>query len=285
MKYVLRSLLLLSLALLCTCASAEFFSTVSTLPENFNKGMQAYYDQDYETASEYFFAAGNMQDAKLWAYYCKAIDSVVNGSGTKEELESASARFELLSHQSFQQAEQWKLYCEGRLYELKGMGDKKSTPLYSQILIHDSIERYMACFKKPYLLESEASVKKRMAGLSVSTKDAYEMGMRCYMEDKPEEYKKAADYFCLAGNYEDARQWRCFCLAISLVLNDDNTEDAGMIFKLLEQLNFTEAAPWATYCTARNYEKKGISNKALPLYQTIFIHDSSERYLRLLGVE
>lgn len=284
MKHVFRSLLLLALVLLCTSASAEFFGTAPTLHEHYNAGMQAYYEQDYPAAAEYFLAAGNLQDAKQWAYYCQAIDSVVNGSGKEKEILHAKARFELLAHQSFQQANQWVIYCTGRAYELKGLGRKAADECYNKVLIHDSIERYMSCIGKSKLLESEEPVKKRMS-TPLRAKFAYEEGMLNYLYGMPEDYKKAADYFCLAGNYEDALQWRCFCLAISLVVNDDNVEDASWIFSMLSQQGFEEAEQWLSYCTARDYEKKGLKPKATDLYKTVFVHDSSERYLRLLGVE
>lgn len=287
MRNVLRGMLVLALILCCACASAEGFGTASTQLDKYNAGMEAYNGKEYAEAAAYFQSAGNLNDAKKWAYYCQAIDSVVNGKGTTKELKHAQARFELLAGQSFQQADQWVTYCMGRAYELEGFTDVAAERYYGKVLVQDSLERYMNCVGKPDLLETEESVRSRTEPhiLILPKNLLYEEAMLDYMEDKPESYRRAADYFCLAGNYEDALQWRCYCLAISLIVGDDNVSDAAVLFGLLGDLGFEEAEPWIAYCTGRSYEAEGLGSKAVNYYKTIFIHDSSERYLRLKGVE
>lgn len=282
-----RICLLLALLLFMTCtacaAAAEMFGGSQANGE-YELGMDHFNNEKYAEAAACFKRAGNIADAKKWAYYCEAIDSVVNGKGTANELNSAHARFALLAKQSFQQADQWAKYCEGRALEQEKLIDD-AEERYSQILIHDSIERYLACCKKSDLIESTQSVRQRMLKDEPITPGAsycYQTGMgEYYLEN----YRKAADYFCLAGNYEDARLWRYYCLAISLIIDDDAVGNAATIFRLLEGQGFESASQWLTYCRGRELENLKMTKEAIKEYETIFLHDSSDRYLRLKGID
>lgn len=282
-----RICLLLSLLLLITfgtscIAAAEMFGGSQANGE-YALGMDHFNNEKYAEAAACFKRAGNIADAKKWAYYCEAINSVVNGKGADDELNSAHARFTLLAKQSFQQADQWAKYCEGRARELGNLNGADAC--YSQILVHDSIERYLACCKKSELIESTQSVRQRMLKnepIAPSVSYCYQTGMgEYYLEN----YRKAADYFCLAGNYEDARLWRYYCLAISLIIDDDAVGDAGTIFSLLEAQGFESASQWLTYCRGRELEKLNMTKEAIREYEIIFLHDSSDRYLRLKGID
>lgn len=283
-----RICLLLSLLLLITSctscvASAEMFGGSQANGE-YNLGLEHFANEKYADAAACFKKAGNVSDAKKWAYYCEAIDSVVSGKGTANELNSAHARFTLLARQSFQQADQWAKYCEGRAFEQAKLTDD-AEDRYSQILIHDSIERYLACCGKSDLIESTQSVRQRMLRdepIAPSASHCYQTGLVAY---DLENYHEAADYFCLAGNYEDARLWRCYCLAISLIIDDDAVGDAATLFRLLEGQGFEAASQWLTYCRGRELENLNMTKEAIQEYEIIFLHDSSDRYLRLKGID
>ena len=247
----------------------------------YEAGTDLFCMEDYEQAAQYFTAAGNYKDAKKWAYYCQAICIVLNCSSQDAKmLNSAQIRFELLATQDFEDAAHWVQYCKARAYEAESML-QKAKELYAGIVVHDSVDRYLACMNRSGVLESAATVKGRMGYQALGTAhEMYDTGMDLfYLED----YSAAADYFCMAGNYQDARKWRCYCQAISLVTGNGNIEDAQLLFDLLVSQGFEAAQEWQVYCKARAYESSLMVSKALELYKTIFVYDSSERYLNLSG--
>lgn len=268
------TILLILLCLLPGAASAGGVLAGAGVADQYDLAMAAFYLEDYAGAASLFARAGNFQDAKKWGYYCSAINSVLSGG----DLSGAQVRFELLAAQNFQQAADWAKYCKARAYEEQRIPSRASE-LYATILVHDSIERYLKCLNRSGALESAQSVRKRLSGVNLPVKDLYETGMAYYYL---EEYASAADYFCLAGNYENARQWYCYCAAITLVTRSSLT-DAQALFSLLDAQAFAPAAQWVTYCRAREYEQMHLNSSAVELYRTIFIYDSSERYLKLLG--
>lgn len=251
------------------------------IADRYEMGMDLFYLEDYDQAAEYFAAVGNYRDAKMWAYYCQAIDAVIDSKTTySKDLEGAQARFELLAAQSFEDAALWAQYCKGRAYENLSMVED-ARKLYAKTIVHDSTERYLKLLNKGTILDSADNVRKRMASKAAGTAgELFEAGMDLYYL---EDYSAAADYFCLAGNYQDARKWRGFCIAIHLVTQKDNLTDAQVLFDMLCNQGFEAAEPWLVYCKGREYEKIKYINQAIDLYRTIFVFDSSERYLRLSG--
>jgi len=247
----------------------------------YEAGADLFCMEDYEQAAEYFEAAGNYKDAKKWAYYCQAISIVLNSNGRNTKmLNSAQVRFEVLAAQSFEDATDWVQYCKARAFEAESML-QRAKELYATIVVHDSVERYLACLNRAGVLESTTSVRARMTHQASRTvREMYDAGMDLfYLED----YRKAADFFCMAGNYQDARKWRCFCQAAALVVENVNMEDAQVLFELLVSQGFEMAQDWQVYCKARSYESALLVPKAIELYKSVFVFDSSERYLRLSG--
>lgn len=273
-----RMLALAMTLLLLTTGSAGAAGVLagSGVADHYDTGMACFYLEQYQSAVQHFRSAGNYQDAKKWAYYCEAIHMVMTASGS-QALEQAQARFELLAAQHFEQAAQWASYCKARSYEQLQM-KAQARELYAAILVHDSIERCLACSGRTSLLESADAVRRRRGNASLPASDLYETGMNYYFL---ENYATAADYFCLAGNYSDARQWRCFCTAVGLVTANGSISDAQILFDLLEAQGFAAAKDWVVYCRAREYESMRLHSNAISLYKTIFVHDSSERYLQL----
>lgn len=275
----------MTLLLLCALsftfsASADTLALTKIPKDNYEDGLNAYNTGNYRAAADSFRAAGNYQDAKKWVYYCEAID-LIRPEMTLEALQEPADRFELLSSLAFQDAAQWYQYCEGREYEQRG-SRKLAEEKYSTILVSDSIERFFACKGKPDLLDSQETVRQRMQPyLTLIASDLYANGIRQYITaNNRSEYQKAADFFCLAGNYQDARQWHCYCLGIQFVMNDD-IASASVIFKLLSNFDFQQATDWFTYCEARELEASSSTLKAQEYYKRIFIHDSSDRYMKL----
>lgn len=268
-------LFVLVFIMITSIAQADVLANLP-LKDYYDEGLEYFYIEEYDLAAKYFKSAGNLLDSKKWAYYCEAIQSIMQDTLSASELRDAQARFELLAEQSFRDAEQWVKYCVGRDLENEGY-IPQAAERYGSILVHDSIERYFACEGKPNLLEKESDVRSRRLS-NDSTMSYYDAGEDAYFH---EDYQQAADYFCLAGNFEDARKWRCYCMAISLIENNDDVENAYAIFKLLRNLGFSNAADWCIYCTARDYEDYKSYDKALNEYKKIFLHDSSERYLKL----
>lgn len=272
-----RMLALAMTLLLLTTGSAGAAGVLagSGVADQYDAGMACFYLEQYQSAVQRFRSAGNYQDAKKWAYYCEAIHMVQTASDDKA-LARAQARFELLGAQGFQQSAQWATYCKARAYEqLPNPG--KARELYATILVHDSIERYLACSGRGSLLEGADAVRRRRGDAALPASDLYETGLNYYFL---ENYAAAADFFCLAGNYSDARQWRCFCTAVGLI-QAGNLADATLLFNLLDAQGFAGAKEWAEYCRAREYESLRLYPQALALYQNIFVYDSSERYLQL----
>lgn len=245
----------------------------------FETAMALFYLEDYTNAAEQFSQAGNYNDAKKWQYYCQAISDVLKPSASEADLASAQARFDLLAGQGFQQAEAWAAYCKGREYEQYRMLSQAGE-IYSKILVHDSIERYLNCKNCSGVLESVQSVRNRYIGVDLPVQELYETAMAYYYL---EDYGSAADFFCLAGNYKDSRQWRCYCTAINVIMNNGSLTEGTMLFSLLYKQGFDAAGQWTTYCKAREYEQMHNYSKAVELYKGIFVYDSSERYLALLG--
>lgn len=274
--------LFLVLLLLPVAAFASSGSLTGVgIADSYDSGMDFFALEDYSKAARCFEAACNFKDAKKWMYYCQAISSVVEcNEQDVNAMSAAQARFELLAAQSFENAAQWAQYCKARAYEANAMTND-ARALYATIVVHDSIERYLACLNKTGVLESAEAVRKRLANqASGSAGDFYQMGMDLYYL---EDYRPAADYFCLAGNYQDARMWRCYCAAVALVTEQDRLEDGKVLFDLLSSQGFEAAKPWQTYCAARDYEQMSFVKQAAELYKTIFVYDSSDRYLKLLG--
>ncbi len=281
MKRMIALVLALMLALPVLCAAADTPDTQGMRPRDaYLAGAQAYENKEYADAAVYFEAAGNHADAQMWAFYCQAISLILDGEGTTEELNRAQVRFELLAGQAFQQAAQWVQYCKGREWELTVRHN--ATACYSSILVHDSLERYLICQDKGGLIESEEELRARVNGSDIRLRGeaAYEAAMDYYDGG---DYAEAAAYFWLAGNYADAPLWRFFCQAIQLV-EQDEIENAYVIFGMLVTQGFAAAEPWRVYCEARQWETS-VEENAKKLYKTIFVYDSAERYLRLKGVE
>lgn len=281
MKRMIALAVALMLTLVVLCAAADMPDTRGMRPRDaYQAGAQAYENKEYADAAVYFEAAGNHRDALMWAFYCQAISLIIDGEGTEAEIERASARFELLAEQSFQQAEQWAQYCKGREWEFTAI--PQASICYSSILVHDSLERYLRCNGKSDLLETEAALRARVDGADIRLRGeaAYEVAVDYYDGG---DYAEASSYFWLAGNYADAPLWRFYCQAIQLV-EQNEIEDAFIIFDLLVAQGFAAAESWSVYCEAREWEAQG-SPKAENLYKTIFVYDSAERYLRLKGVE
>ena len=113
-------LLLLSVILLLVSATAEGgIGSGVAAKDAYEKGKESFSAEEYVEAAWWFEKAGNHEDAKKWAYYCQAIDLVINGG--ENDLPRAQARFELLAGQEFEQAVQWVAYCKGRYQENTGM--------------------------------------------------------------------------------------------------------------------------------------------------------------------
>lgn len=251
--------------------------------ELYDEGMESYYMENYEAAAEYFGKAGNYQDARKWAYYCEAILLVMNGKCTQEEIFDAEARFTLLANQSFRDADQWLNYTKGREWQDFVNNKEEAKSCYITTMVLDSLERYMECCGKADLLktrpESLSDLEKYEGETAVlSVEEYYDKGMEAYYF---EEYALAADYFTAAGNYMDARQWRCFTLAISLVTQYDNLSDAEDLFESLTALGFRNADEWCIYIDGRNYEAGSSWQKACGCYESIMVYDSCERFLQL----
>jgi len=276
MKRIVSALILLFL--LAPCALSEGFGVM----ELYDEGMESFYMQDYAEAAACFRKAGNYSDAKKWAYYCEALQLVMNSKcGSKQWIE-AEARITLLEAQSFRDTDQWALYIKGKEYEASGY-KSEAAGYYGKILIHDSLERYLTCVGKPQLLKTRSESLKNLeknldADLFMSAQELYQEGMDAYYF---EEYAMAADYFAAAGNYMDAGRWCCFTQAISLILEDDNLSDANALFRLLQGIGFEKADDWLTYIKGREFEKEGYYPNALGCYSSIMIYDSSERYVDL----
>ena len=278
MKHTRWLSFLLAAALLLLPA-ASFAMTLGGIgaDEYYQQGMSYFHMEDYAAAASSFQQAGNYLDAKKWTYYCQAIDGVVNSTDANA-LSRAAARFGLLEAHSFEQSAQWTIYCKARSYESMGIKDTAARH-YEQILVHDSIERYLACVGMEQLTESAEEVRSRVDTGGMSAAELYETAMAYYYF---EEYATAADYFCLAGNYSDARQWGYYCRAISLVKDGKPLENTAQLFSILNTQQFADADQWLTYCQARYREEKGMYSQAAEMYRQIFINDSSERYLSCL---
>lgn len=282
MRFKMVLALVLALALAAVMMTGALAADM--LPRNaYLEGTEAYLSRNYVEAVEFFRMAGNHKDARLWMYYCEAIDMVVNGDGSEHTLAAAKVRFELLETHEFHQAGQWASYCKGRLYELDKM-PKSARECYEQILVYDSVEHYLICLNQPDLLKNEDELRSRVepADLHMRGEPAYEVAVEFY---EAEDYETAAAYFWLAGNYEDAVLWRCYCQAIALVTVEDDYSHADVLFKLLASQGFAQAEQWSLYCQGREYEKDNVGKKAVTCYQQALVHDSFERYLRLKKAE
>ena len=278
MKSIVVTMLILLCVLMPFQASATMVAADLSVADSYETGMACFYLEDYSTAVAYFSQAGNYKDAKKWNYYCQAIDLILQDEPSIEKLEHAKIRFDLLAAHEFQDADQWATYCKARQFEAQKL-QAAAEELYVTILVHDSIERYLACQNRSNLLNAVFVDEVRMKYASLPAVELYETAINFYYL---EEYNYAADCFFLAGNYSDARKWRCFCTAISLIINHDQVSDAQILFDLLSRQNFPDAQAWLTYCKAREYENMQFTANAIELYKTAFVYDSSERYLNLL---
>lgn len=249
--------------------------------EMYDEAMEYFYCEEYGIAADYFRKAGNYHDAKKWTYYCEAIELAMEELAGSKELSGAAGRFEILAAQSFQDADQWLIYLKGREYEMRSM-TKPAAEEYAKVLIHDSVQRYLSCNGKPDLLKGQEQSINELAWANelpadLSAEEYFSEGMDAYYF---EEYELAAMCFSAAGNYQNAKEWFCYTHAVSLVIDDDNIEDASLLFRLLSNRSFQNAEDWVIYLKARDYES--INKKAaMDLYKSIFIYDSSERYLKL----
>lgn len=280
MKSKAVSLMILLLCVLMTFqASATMVTADLGAADSYEAGLACFYLEDYSTAAAYFSRAGNYKDAKKWDYYCQAIDLVLKDEPGIDTLEHAKIRFDLLAAHEFQDADQWVTYCKARQFEAQRL-QSAAGDLYSTIVVHDSIERYLRCRGRSDVFDAAAANGTRNKYASLPAAELYETAMNLYYL---EEYDHAADTFSLAGNYSDARKWRCFCTAISLIVNADNISDAQVLLDLLSRQEFPDAQTWLTYCKAREYESMRFTTNAIELYKAAFVYDSSERYIKLLG--
>lgn len=277
MKSTKWLILLLVVLLLPAGAFAGISLEGLSAHESYTLALEAFNAGDFSGAAEQFSHAGNYQDAKKWRYYSQAISDVISNTASVAD---AQNRFLLLSAQSFQQAGQWATYCNARSYELNGF-IYDAANLYAEVLVYDSVERYLTCLGQAYsgMLDSAETVRSRQRDAIGSPAALYEEAKELYRYDF---YADAADYFCLAGNYSDARQWRCYCTAIDLIVSHEDIARAEVLFSLLSKHDFADASDWLIYCDARNSEASGFTSEAIDLYMQIFLHDSSERYLDLL---
>jgi len=292
MKHMKWFALLLAVFLLPLGACADFALSGISPHDSYTMATDAFKAGHYLEAIQLFSDAANFQDAKKWLFYCQAIHDVITYNSTPDVIANAGKRFQLLSAQSFEQADQWATYCTARSYDLDGY-TYDAAAKYAEVVVYNSIERYLACMGSEYsnLLESQETVQKRhhdagtvRAELYKEAKAAYDIGRYAY----------AADYFCLAGDYSDARQWRCYCTAINLIVSHKDTDPeeivladvarARVLFSLLSKHHFADSADWLIYCTARRSEADGYAADALKQYESIFLHDSPIRYLELLDV-
>lgn len=291
MKRMIALAVVLIMTLVVLCAAADTPDTRGMRPQNaYIAGVQAYEGQEYADAAVYFEAAGNHEDAQLWAFYCQAIIMMQDAEATQQKIASAQARFELLEAQSFQQAAQWVKYCKGRDFEKTGV-PSQAIENYATILVDDSLERYLICKGKSGLLENEDTLRSRIdpADQRIQGEAAYNVAMDYY---DGKDYATASSYFWKAGNHEDAQLWRFFCQAIQLVVREEDepeatvaeVKDAAIIFDLLVNQGFEAARQWSLYCDGREFETS-VPSRAIEYYKTIFVYDSAERYLRLKGVE
>lgn len=280
MKIIKWLSLILAVILLPSGALAASSLEGLSVQEYYDLALEAFKNGDYADAADLFGNAGNHLDARKWQFYALAIDEVIHNGSSASAMADAENRFELLAAQDFEQAAQWATYCDARSHELSGFKPDAAAK-YETILIYDSIERYLACKGSAYdgLLESADQVRRRVGGVSGSAAALYNEAMDLYLFGI---YDDAADYFCLAGNYSDARQWRCYCKAIDLVVSDDDLDRANVLFTLLSAHDFADSADWVIYCKGRYAEAGGFTADAIKEYKKIFLHDSSERYMTLL---
>lgn len=252
--------------------------------ENYETGVVYYQSREYGKAAQYFHAAGNYKDAKKWAYYCEAIDDMIRNGNDYSSMEEAYNRFVLLDNLEFMDAGQWAEYCKGRQYEMIN-NPSKAAAVYAGICVHDSMERYLACKNgSAYLQQRGAAARQgaETAGFGsisgMNGQELYERGMYLYNLG---EYRLAADFFCLAGNYQDANKWRYYCEAVYLMTTEitADMDQAHAMFSVLEQQKFENVDEWILYLKGRSYEADGNWKKAREYYGQIFVYDSAERYL------
>ncbi len=284
MRVRLGICLIIVFSLITSVATAEGILGDYSVQENFETAKFMYEMEEYAEAAQYFEKAGNFNDAKRWKYYCQAIDETLKVEPSAAIPFLTIAKFELLSAQNFEQASQWLIYCEGRNFESKRFANQ-ALDCYQQIIIHDSIERFLKLAKREASLKNRDEVIQELvvqAGdISLfSSTDLFEFGTLYY---NLEQYDLAADFFCAAGNFPEARIWRIYCEAISLIMNDNNINDAEALLSILSKLNFDKSNEWLSYCLARKYEDKMLWSPALDEYQKIFVFDSSERYISLIA--
>lgn len=277
---------LLALVLLCGAvpALAAVVERQDMNPlEYYETGMVYFQSRDYAGAARHFGSAGNYQDAKKWAYYCEAIDYMIHNSSNVDALEEAYNRFVLLDNLGFEDAGQWAVYCTGRQYEILN-NPSRAAAAYAQICVHDSMERYLACENgSNYLVQrndaARSEAEARFGSIAgMNGKDLYNRGMNLYNLG---EYLLAADFFYLAGNYQDAKKWRYYCEAVYLMTTEKTSSmnQAHIMFSVLEQQEFENVDAWLMYLKGRSFEADGNWKKAKEYYGQIFVYDSAERYL------
>ncbi|MBR2054332.1 MAG: hypothetical protein IJ968_05495 [Clostridia bacterium] len=287
----MKRVLVIFLALIMACSAVPAMAAVVERTgmnplENYETGMVCFQSREYGKAAQYFHDAGNYKDAKKWAYYCEAIDDMICNSNDYHALEEAFNRFVLLDNLEFRDAGQWAEYCRGRQYEIMN-NPTRAASVYAGICVHDSMERYLACKDGSDYLQKrsqEARQEAENAGFGsvsgMNGQELYERGMYLYNLG---EYQLAADFFCLAGNYQDANKWRYYCEAVYLMTTEQAAamDQAHAMFSVLEQQEFENVDEWILYLKGRSYEADRNWKKARECYGQVFVYDSAERYLNV----
>ena len=105
-------------------------------------------------------------------------------------------------------------------------------------------------------------------------------------------YQSAADEFSKIPGYADSGSWKYYCLGMADIETANDSERAGYIsdaisriesasryFDLLAGIGFENSEALKQYCSARNYQLKGLTQTALDIYASLLgVLDSGERY-------
>ncbi|SNT94205.1 hypothetical protein SAMN06297421_104177 [Aristaeella hokkaidonensis] len=112
-----------------------------------------------------------------------------------------------------------------------------------------------------------------------------------------ENYADAVEAFRQTGNYEQSKTLLTYCQGMLLIQEANELEGKGYLyemlgslknaesyFQLLSGIEYGESQKLLYYVQARQFEAKGLTQKAIDLYAELMgICDSDDRYLRLIN--
>lgn len=138
MKHRVNAFVVLCCLLLCVApASPALSSGVVDSVSAYEQGLLLYQFEEYSEALECFSSIPNYKDSRKWALFCQALLNVESG-----DIDAARTLLIPLAELEFENADQWKIYCDARDAQANALY-YQARSLYKSISVGDSIDRYL----------------------------------------------------------------------------------------------------------------------------------------------